>query len=136
MIEDMVTTNKQTEQSKLNQTMMATGFMNRSFMASVNSSSQGLNQGNRRSQSIFDNETQSTVGMLNEYMIAMRNKQNDQVRKNNLREELNRQMQEKERLKVLERLQVNEKEFAINKKLLMRSISPDLFNKGVTKFQG
>lgn len=74
--------------------------------------------------------------MLNDYMIAMRNKQNDQLRKTHLREELNRQIQEKDRTKILERVKVDEKEFAINKKILMRSISPDLFNKSVTQFEG
>lgn len=35
-------------------------------------------------------------------------------------------MQEKERQKALDRLQVDEKEFATSKRILMKSISPDL----------
>eukprot|EP00347_Sterkiella_histriomuscorum_P012685 403367619 len=124
MIIDMVTTNKQAENMKLNQTQ---NFMNRSFMGSNSSSVQLSQSPNKKmGQDYSESQGQSTVSMLNDYMIAMRNKQNNEIRKSNLREELQKQMQEKERQKVLERLQIDEKEFATSKKMLMRSLSPDL----------
>ncbi|CDW75404.1 UNKNOWN [Stylonychia lemnae] len=104
MIQEMVTTNKIFENQSVNSTM------NRTFMR----------------QTTSDLESQNAAIMMNEHQIAFNKRNNDLMNKTSLRDELQRQMIEKEQRRIQEKLTVEDKQFATSKKLLMRSISPDL----------